>query len=100
MSNFRNAVVSLPGQERVARTPFGARIFIHATTAETGGAFAMWETFTPPGHGPAPHTHTRRRKSFESSAGSIDSNAATRSSTRLWEPSSFSRRMYSTAGET
>ncbi|MHC2570505.1 hypothetical protein ACVMH6_002833 [Rhizobium leguminosarum] len=91
MSSFRNAVVSLPGKERVARTPFGARIVIHATAAETGGALGMWETFTPTGHGP-PRTRIRgRRKSFGSSAGSIDSNAATRRSTRLWEPSSFCR---------
>ncbi|TBY80845.1 cupin domain-containing protein [Rhizobium leguminosarum bv. viciae] len=64
MSSFRNAVVSLPGKERVAKTPFGARIVIHATAAETGGAFGMWETFTPPGHGPAPHTHTREIEVF------------------------------------
>ncbi|MBY3035752.1 cupin domain-containing protein [Rhizobium laguerreae] len=64
MSSFRNAVVSLPGKERVASTPFGARIVIHATAAETGGAFGMWETFTPPGHGPAPHTHTRETEVF------------------------------------
>jgi oxalate decarboxylase/phosphoglucose isomerase-like protein (cupin superfamily) len=24
----------------------------------------MWETFTPPGHGPAPHTHTRETEFF------------------------------------
>ncbi|MBB3314528.1 MULTISPECIES: cupin domain-containing protein [unclassified Rhizobium] len=64
MSGFRSAVVSLPGRERVARTPFGARIVIHATAAETGGAFGMWETFTPPGQGPAPHTHTRETEVF------------------------------------
>jgi mannose-6-phosphate isomerase-like protein (cupin superfamily) len=54
----------LPGHERVARTPFGARIVIHATAAETGGALGMWETFTPPGEGPAPHTHTRETEVF------------------------------------
>lgn len=43
MSTFRNAVVSLPGKERLARTPFGAKIVIHATAAETEGAFGMWE---------------------------------------------------------
>lgn len=64
MSSFRNAVVSLPGKERVARTPFGARIVIHATAAETGGALGMWETFTPTGHGRAPHTHTRETEVF------------------------------------
>ncbi len=42
MSDFRNAVVSLPGRERIARTPFGAMIVIHATAAETGGAFGIW----------------------------------------------------------
>ncbi|MQX14023.1 cupin domain-containing protein [Sinorhizobium terangae] len=64
MSTFRNAVVSLPGKERIAKTPFGAKVVIHATAAETGGAFGMWETFTPPGHGPAPHTHTRETEVF------------------------------------
>ncbi len=51
-------------RERVARTPFGARIVIHAAAAETGGAFGLWETFTPPGQGPAPHTHTRETEVF------------------------------------
>ncbi|MDI7861471.1 cupin domain-containing protein [Rhizobiaceae bacterium n13] len=64
MTTFRNAVVSRPGEERIARTPFGAKIVIHATAAETAGAFGMWETFTPPGQGPAPHTHTRETEIF------------------------------------
>ncbi|MBB3137331.1 quercetin dioxygenase-like cupin family protein [Rhizobium pisi] len=64
MSTFRNAVVSLPGRERIAKTPFGAKIVIDATAAETGGAFGMLETFTPPGQGPAPHTHTRETEVF------------------------------------
>lgn len=100
MSSFRNAVVSFPGQERVARTPFGAMIVIHATAAETGGAFGMWK----PSRRRVmvrPRTRIRgRRKSLGSSEGSTDSIAATRNSTRLLEPSSFSRRMYNTAGET
>lgn len=62
--SFVRAVVSIPGRERVARTPFGAKIVIHATAAETGGVFGMWETFTPPGQGPAPHTHTRETEVF------------------------------------
>ncbi|CDX29412.1 conserved hypothetical protein [Mesorhizobium sp. ORS 3359] len=63
-TGFGRCVVSIPGAERVARTPFGARIVIHATAAETGGAFGMWDTFTPPGQGPAPHTHTRETETF------------------------------------
>ncbi|WP_099558732.1 cupin domain-containing protein [Hartmannibacter diazotrophicus] len=62
--SFDRALVSVPGGERVAQTPFGARIVIHATASETGGALGMWETFTPPGHGPAPHTHTRETEVF------------------------------------
>ena len=61
---FDRAVISLPGKQRVARTPFGAQIVVHATATETGGAFGMWETFTPPGQGPAPHTHTRETEVF------------------------------------
>ncbi|MEP9372861.1 cupin domain-containing protein [Mesorhizobium sp. KR1-2] len=64
MSHFVKAVVSTPGHQRIARTPFGARVVIHATAAETNGAFGMWETFTPPGQGPAPHTHTRETEVF------------------------------------
>jgi quercetin dioxygenase-like cupin family protein len=64
MSSFVKAVVSIPGKERVAKTPFGARIVIHATASETNGACGMWETFTPPGKGPAPHTHTRETECF------------------------------------
>ena len=61
---FDRAVVSTPGKERIARTPFGARVVIHATAADTNGAFGMWETFTPPGQGPAPHAHTRETEVF------------------------------------
>jgi mannose-6-phosphate isomerase-like protein (cupin superfamily) len=64
MTSFSRAVVSRPGEERVAKTPFGAKIIIHATAEETGGAFGMWETFTPPGQGPAPHMHTRETEVF------------------------------------
>ena len=49
------AHVSAPGNERVAMTPFGARRFIHALASETSGAFGVWDTFTPPGEGPAVH---------------------------------------------
>jgi mannose-6-phosphate isomerase-like protein (cupin superfamily) len=64
MPNFKKAVVSVPGRERTALTPFGAKIVIHATAEETDGAFGMWETFTPPGQGPDPHTHTRKTEVF------------------------------------
>jgi mannose-6-phosphate isomerase-like protein (cupin superfamily) len=64
MAPFKTVVVSTPGRERIARTPFGAKIIIHATAAETGGAFGSWETFTPPGQGPAPHTHSRETEVF------------------------------------
>lgn len=37
---------------------------IHATAAETGGSLGMWESFTPPGQGPAPHMHTRETEVF------------------------------------
>lgn len=62
--SFDTAVVSAPGKERTAQTPFGAPVVIHATAAETNGALGMWETFTPPGKGPAPHTHTRETEIF------------------------------------
>ncbi len=64
MAEFRRVVASVPGRERTARTPFGAPIVIHATADETGGALGMWETFTPPGQGPTPHTHTRETEVF------------------------------------
>lgn len=57
-------VASIPGKERIARTPFGAKMVIHATAAETNGAIGMWDTFTPPGKGPAAHTHTRETEVF------------------------------------
>ncbi|WP_407065255.1 hypothetical protein [Ensifer sp. LCM 4579] len=41
MPDFRKADFSIPGRERIARTSFGARAVIHATAAETGGAFGM-----------------------------------------------------------
>lgn len=64
LGKFDRAVVSMPGKERLARTPFGAPVVIHATAAETSGALGMWETFTPPGQGPAHHVHTRETEIF------------------------------------
>lgn len=69
MEKFTRAVVSRPGQERYARAPFGGRVIIHATAEETGGAFGMWETLTPPGQGPASHMHTRETEVFRVMAG-------------------------------
>jgi len=63
-TKFDKAVISTPGKQRIARTPFGTPIVIHATAADTDGALGMWETFTPPGQGPAPHTHTRETEVF------------------------------------
>jgi len=42
----------------------GARIIIHSTAEETGGAFGIWENIIPPGIGPSPHTHTRETECF------------------------------------
>lgn len=64
MPIFSKAVVSTPGRQRVARSPSAGPVIIHATAAETGGAFGMWETFTPPGMGPTPHLHTRETEVF------------------------------------
>jgi len=61
---FTTAVASIPGSERIARAPFGGKIIIHATAEQTGGVFGMWETFVPPGQGPAPHAHTRETEVF------------------------------------
>jgi hypothetical protein len=30
-----------------------------ATSAETNGRYAVWETVVPPGDGPPPHVHSR-----------------------------------------
>src|SRR5215217_6024014 len=64
MDLFTRAVASLPGLERVARHAHAGQIFIHATAKETGGAFGIWETFSAPGTGPAPHIHTRETEIF------------------------------------
>lgn len=64
MTAFEKAVVSVPGRERIATTPFGSRVIIHATAADTNGAMGIWETHVPPGHGPAPHMHTRETEVF------------------------------------
>jgi quercetin dioxygenase-like cupin family protein len=64
MATFNRPVVSLPGQERIARHPRGGRILVHATGEETGGAFGAWETFSAPGTGPTRHTHARETEMF------------------------------------
>ncbi|HEY9010346.1 MAG TPA: cupin domain-containing protein [Devosia sp.] len=63
-ARFTRPQISMPATQRVAQTPFGARMIIHALSSETGGAFGIWDTFTPPGQGPAPHTHTRETETF------------------------------------
>lgn len=60
---------SIPGTERIARSPHGARVIIHATAEQTGGTFGIWETFTPPGKGPDLHTHTRETEVFRVMSG-------------------------------
>lgn len=57
-------VFSHADKEPLARSPFGGGIIIHATGAQTGGAFGIWETLVAPGAGPAPHTHTRETEIF------------------------------------
>lgn len=64
MADFSRAIVSRPGQERIAAAPSGGRVVVHVTAEETGGAVGMWETFTPPGKGPGDHTHTRETEIF------------------------------------
>ncbi|WFU92003.1 hypothetical protein QA644_34445 (plasmid) [Rhizobium sp. CC1099] len=36
MPAFQKAIVSVPGRVRTARTPYGAKLVIHVTAAETG----------------------------------------------------------------
>ena len=66
---FDRALVSLPDGPRLGRAPHGSHILVHATAAQTGGAFGMWEAFIPPGKGPTPHTHTRETEVFRVIAG-------------------------------
>ena len=68
---FDRAVVSLPDGPQRGRAPHGSPILVHATGAETNGAFGMWETFVPPGKGPEPHTHTRETEVFRVIAGTF-----------------------------
>lgn len=64
VTKFVQAQISTPNTVRMAKTPFGASMAIHALSSETGGAVGIWDTFTPPGQGPAPHTHTRETETF------------------------------------
>lgn len=42
----------------------GDVVTIKLTGQETGGAFALLETVTPPGAGPPPHVHHREDETF------------------------------------
>lgn len=64
MATITRAIRSLPGAERIARTPFGGKIIVHVTADQSKGAFGIWETVTPPRKGPMPHTHTREAEIF------------------------------------
>lgn len=57
-------VFSYSDNEPLARSPFGGGIIIHATGAQTSGAFGIWETLVAPGAGPAPHIHTHETEIF------------------------------------
>jgi mannose-6-phosphate isomerase-like protein (cupin superfamily) len=63
MGVFDKAIVSRPGEERVARTLRGPA-YIHATALDTNGAIGMWDVVVPPGTGPTRHTHTREVEVF------------------------------------
>lgn len=65
MSAFDRAFVALPGRERLARHGHGGPILIRATAGETGGAYGIWETVSPPGTGPGRHVHTRETEIFQ-----------------------------------
>jgi mannose-6-phosphate isomerase-like protein (cupin superfamily) len=51
-----------------------------ATSAETAGAFSLWEAVIPPGAGAPPHTHSREDESFYILSGElhIESKASRR----------------------
>lgn len=55
-----------PTQAKVARSGEGRRVWamgilvtVKVTSADTGGAYAVFEDLVPPGAGPVPHTHSR-----------------------------------------
>ncbi len=64
MPVFDRAITSIPGSQRHGRTPFGAPMIVHATSAETAGALGSWDTITPPARGPDGHMHTREIELF------------------------------------
>lgn len=100
VSNFTRAQVSLPGNERVAMTPFGAKLVIHALKSETDGSFGIWDTFTPPGR-VQHHIHTPVRQNCSGSCRAhTDFGAAIRSSMRRPARSWFCRPTLSTPGAT
>lgn len=68
---FARAVVSKPDAQRLVTSSFGQPVVIHATAAETGGAFGIWESGALPGTGPAMHIHTRETEIFRVLAGTF-----------------------------
>jgi mannose-6-phosphate isomerase-like protein (cupin superfamily) len=52
-----------PG-EGPAMNVLGITHLYKALSAETGGAFSLWEAILPPGHGAPPHTHHREDEAF------------------------------------
>jgi mannose-6-phosphate isomerase-like protein (cupin superfamily) len=60
---FDRVVASISGAER--RLPFlGSTALLHATAAETGGLFGIWDLFVPAGGGTEWHLHTREEEVF------------------------------------
>ena len=46
------------------RNVLGVTQTCKATSAETAGAFSLWEAVIPPGAGAPPHTHSREEEAF------------------------------------
>jgi mannose-6-phosphate isomerase-like protein (cupin superfamily) len=63
MSTNPSSFFRQPG-EGPAMNVIGSTHIYKALSAETGGAFSLWELIVPPGHGAPPHVHSREDEAF------------------------------------
>lgn len=67
-----------PTLPKIARADEGRRLWamgilvtVKVTSADTGGAYSVFEDLVPPGSGPVPHTHTREDETMYVLEGSL-----------------------------
>jgi mannose-6-phosphate isomerase-like protein (cupin superfamily) len=64
VSEPEQGIILGPGEGRELLSPSGLAQRLKAGSADTGGAYSLWESVTLPGEGPLPHIHHNHEEAF------------------------------------